>query len=225
MPEPVLTGRVVGVDLGRADDWTVAAVLDVLRDPRTPDQPRPMPRYALVHLVRMRHQPWPVIAERLGEMARWPALDKARWGVDATGVGAPVVDLLRPHIPRLTAVTITAGAEATQPAANAANVPKVALISNLEVLVQTRRLTVDSAVRDADVLRQELAAYTYEISPAGKMTSGAAGSAHDDIVLALAIGLWIASHKGQGAAFMEAWGRLDAEGQALPRHNPNGPQR
>jgi hypothetical protein len=225
MLEPVLTGRVVGVDLGRADDWTVAAVLDVLGDPRTPEQPRHTPRYTLVHLVRMRHQPWPVIAERLGEMARWPALDRARWAVDATGVGAPVVDLLRPHIPRLTAVTITSGMEATQPAASAANVPKVALISNLEVLVQTRRLTVDSAVRDADVLRQELAAYTYEISASGRMTSGAAGSAHDDIVLALAIGLWIASHTGQGAAFMEAWERLHVAGQALPRHNPEGPRR
>ncbi len=207
--DAVLTGRVCGVDLGRADDWTVVAVLDVLRDAPAVGSPRPVPRFELVHLARMRHQPWPVIAQRLGEMARWPALSGSRWAVDATGVGAPVVDLLRPLVPRLTAVTITSGMAATAPAANAANVPKVALISNLEVLVQTRRLTVDPAVREASVLREELANYSYEISEAtGRMTSGAGGGGHDDVVLALAIGLWAATTSGQGHAFMEAWDRL-----------------
>jgi hypothetical protein len=217
-----LAGRVVGCDLARADDFTVAIVVDVVRHLAQADGSRPLDEYAVVHQTRMRHQPWPVIADRLSEMAGWAALRGAQWVVDSTGVGAPIVDLLRPRIARLTALTITSGIDASQLSPGEQHVPKVALLSNLELLVQSHRLSVDPLVRDAEVLRRELSNYTYEITPSGRMTSGAAGSGHDDSVLALAVGLWVAtaSARGTAAAWAAFYRRQLAEATRPPSAAP-----
>lgn len=71
-----------GVDLAKAEDWTVHTVLDATQKP-----------YRLVAFERYQRQPWPVVAARIREVHR-------RYGchqtlIDATGVGDAVLDEVR----------------------------------------------------------------------------------------------------------------------------------
>ena len=189
--------RVVGVDLGTMSDFTAAVILDVHREADTGFSLR------VVYSRRLRGLPWPGIVDELAAMSSWPALYGASWGVDATGVGRPVVDLLRQRIPDLTAVTITGGLDTVQAGPRELHTPKADLISNLQVLVQTGRLTVDLDVKDAKAIRSELLSFMGDMTATGRLTSGAAGGAHDDLVLALAIGAWVVTREQTNGA--AAW--------------------
>ena len=77
--------------------------------------------------------------------------------VDATGVGAPVVDMLRrADLPcRLMPVTITGG-EHDAPVQAGIHVPKRELLTGLQVLVQSRGLQIPRKLMLADALIREM---------------------------------------------------------------------
>ncbi len=84
LPEAPQEGRryVQGVDLAKAEDWTVHTVLDATSKP-----------YRLVYFERYQRMPWPAVAARIREVHR-------RYGchqtlIDATGVGDAVLDEVR----------------------------------------------------------------------------------------------------------------------------------
>jgi terminase large subunit-like protein len=117
--------------------------------------------------------------------------------VDATGVGAAVVDLLRPAI-RPTpfyGVTITGGDTATREMRDW-RVPKRDLVSAAQVGLQQRRIKLPSSSALSTVLVEELMAYQVSISSGGHDTYGNdwRQAQHDDLVLALAIGIYVADH-------------------------------
>jgi len=95
LPRPICTGHYIGLDLGQAHDHTAIAVLERL--PLGMDYP------SMVQRVR-------TLVQR-PELAQSPAT----LVVDATGVGRPVVDLLRrASLPcRVIPVTITVGDKET----------------------------------------------------------------------------------------------------------------
>ena len=80
--------------------------------------------------------------------------------VDATGVGAAVVDLLeRARLGvRIVPVSITAGADAHEGMAGSWRVPKRDLVSVLQVLLQQGRLRVAQALAEAQA-RQGVAGF------------------------------------------------------------------
>src|SRR4051794_14067655 len=91
----------IGVDLGQKQDFTALCVVEraeVMFNDRDPVtwQCRRETRFAVRHLERVRlRTPYPEIVERIKELTRDPALTGRRsLVVDATGVGAPIVDLL-----------------------------------------------------------------------------------------------------------------------------------
>ena len=114
--------------------------------------------------------------------------------VDATGVGRPVVDLLRDAQPRATIVgaIITGGNAAAHDATTGYwGVPKRDLASTLAVLLQSARLNVAPALPDAAVLQQELLNFKVKITAAAHDTYGAwREGQHDDLVLATALATW-----------------------------------
>jgi hypothetical protein len=122
--------------------------------------------------------------------------------VDQTGVGRPVVDLLREAGIDPIAITIHAGARVIRVAEREFRVPKRDLVGAVQAAMQSRRLRAAEALPDWPVLKQELVAFKAKISLAGHDSYGAgggaddwrAGGAHDDLVLAVALGVWFGEH-------------------------------
>jgi hypothetical protein len=137
----------------------------------------------------------------VGEVVRHPLLaGRSRVVVDATGVGAPVVDLLkaaRLECP-MTAVMITAGDRAHN-SGDRWHVPKRDLLTNLLVLLEARELKIPRGLADAGTLVRELGEMEMRQAGAGRVQMGAEGSGeHDDLVIAVALACWRAGLKEIG---------------------------
>jgi hypothetical protein len=85
--------------------------------------------------------PYSEVAKRFAEIARHPCLGNVRRRllVDATGVGAPVIEMLREARPScpLTGVTITGGA-AAHASGDRESVPRVDLLATIQAALEKR---------------------------------------------------------------------------------------
>ena len=172
----------VGLDLGQAADYTALAVVEW-----TPDALK------VRHLQRCPlGTTYPVIVYAVeGIMSRLP--ERPVLTVDATGVGRPVVDLLRARGLNPIAVTITGGDTATHDGRDW-RVPKRDLVGGVAVGLQTGRLKIASGLPDAATLTRELLNFKVSIDPktAHDSYSSWRESIHDDLVLAVALAVWSA---------------------------------
>jgi hypothetical protein len=107
---------------------------------------------------------------------------------DATGVGRPVIDLVRQqlvgHHAPLIAVTIT-GTETLTQRGLEWSVGKAYLVSRLQALLQTDRVRLPDT-EEAHALVEELLDYEIRVS-SGSMVAGAFGDRHDDLATALGL--------------------------------------
>ncbi len=185
----------VGLDLGQAADYSALAILE--RHGREDDcefRCRHLQRWAL-------KTPYPaIVADTTGMMnsAELRASRQPTLAVDATGVGAPVVDLFKRE--RMSAafypVTITAG-DTPSYDSGAWRVPKRDLVSTAQVALQTGRLKIAPELPDADALVRELQNFQVKINLETAHDSYGAWreGTHDDLVLAVALALWIAKNE------------------------------
>ena len=214
-------GYLAGLDLGQASDFTALAILERTRPADRTDPsgetvrlaqrwsglatvpvreaaPKRDKTYAVRHLERFPlGTPYPTICERLALLFARPPLAGATLAVDQTGVGRAVVDLIRRVRPKATIrpVTITAGHEVVADGAGW-HVPKKELVSDLQVLLQSRRLRVARSLRMASVLVKELESFRVKISASANETFECWRERdHDDLVLAVAMATWVG---GQG---------------------------
>jgi hypothetical protein len=219
-PAPAsVTRRVLGLDLGKAVDFTALAVLEwTWPPPARPGGRTDLPVYQVRNLRR-----WP-LGTSYTEIAAWlvrlfqsdeakprpgpPAAVRAPVLVaDETGVGTAVVEMLREALVRakaeggLCGVTITAGS-AVSMVPNVSGrwrVAKKELASVLVRLFQSRRLEIAEVPERLDLFREAME-FSVKITPAGNETFESwRESEHDDLVLALALACW--------AAESLAWGR------------------
>jgi hypothetical protein len=114
--------------------------------------------------------------------------------VDQTGVGRPVVDMLRAAELKPVAVTITGGDSASRDGLDY-RVPKRDLVSVVQVLLQAERLKIARALPEAQTLTSELLAFKVSISLKGYDSYGNDQGSwrenpHDDLVLAVALAAW-----------------------------------
>ncbi len=187
----------VGLDLGQKRDFSAVAVVE---------------RDAAAGCLRVRHlermalgTPYTAVVARVGEILRHPALARqSRLVVDATGVGLPVVELLRgARLPcAVTAVTITSGEQA-HGRGDEWHVPKRDLLTGLQVLLEERRLKVNRELKGSEALVKELADVRLHPRAGGRAKMGAEGQGeHDDLVLAVALACWRAQRReiGYGSA-------------------------
>jgi phage FluMu gp28-like protein len=179
----------IGVDLGQVSDYTALAVLEE----------GPSRCYALRHLERLRNRPYPEIVEGIARLVRRlprrPVL-----AVDATGVGRPVVDMMREARMEadLYAVTITGG-DAVSRTGWEYRVPKRDLCSSVAVLLQSERLRIARNLPHARTLQHELVRFRVRISPDGHDSYSAwREEDHDDLVLAVAVAAWMNEHGRDG---------------------------
>jgi hypothetical protein len=149
--------------------------------------------YELVHLDRVPlGTSYPAVVEQVRALLwRPPLRGRSRLVVDATGVGVPIVDLLRQAGMQPHPITITSGGRPTRdPRGGGYHVPKRDLVDLLAVLLQSARLAIASELRYAQALADELLAFEARQTAAGNDTYGARDGAHDDLVLATAIAAW-----------------------------------
>lgn len=145
------------------------------------------------HLERFRDVLYPEVVERVRRLMYVPELrGDAAMAVDATGVGAAVVDMLRRAGLAFDAVTITGGDTETLSSYGSWRVPKRDLVGSLQVLLQSGRLKIARELTHADTLKAELLNFRVKVNIATGHDSYEAWREgdHDDLVLAAAIAAW-----------------------------------
>ncbi|QOZ48758.1 hypothetical protein XH89_17675 [Bradyrhizobium sp. CCBAU 53340] len=195
----------VGVDLGQSTDPTAISVMhhrvipldDWIKNEKLQIwRQRSSVHFDVRHLERLPlGMSYPQQIQRVVNLLARPPLDtlKPTLVIDETGVGRPVGDMFDAAGLSPSRITITAGLEATQHGAKTWHVPKGLLISNLEAHSHSGELRIAADANDAAALKGELKDFKRRISEAGRTTYAARVGAHDDLVLSVAITLWMAT--------------------------------
>lgn len=202
MPAPKY---IISVDIGQSMDPTAVGGLRRISVPT--GQTREV--YNGTHLEMMReyrdsfhlgyahrfplHTPYPEIVDSLAETCR--KIDGTYQVVaDATGVGRPVVDMMRAAGMPVVGVIITGGvATATKSEETGYwHVPKRELVTTTQTMMQMGRLKVAKKLPLATTIVKELQAFKMKISTQSGHVSFEAwrDRDHDDLVLMLSQGVW-----------------------------------
>jgi hypothetical protein len=182
----------VGLDLGQVNDYTAVAVIE------HPSRENP-PTYRVRALHRYplgTSYTW--VADDIVDRLRTPPLDRDTLvAIDATGVGTPVVDLIKNHqdISDVYAITITGGT-AVAGTGYQLSVPKRDLITKTAVLLQQRRIRIAAELPETPTLVNELLNYRIKTNDSGHHSYGPESNHdHDDLLLALTLALWIGERR------------------------------
>ena len=199
----------VGLDLGQANDYTAIAVLEEAKLGKRGESP--------LHVRHLERPPlgtyYPEQVARVKELVSSPELSEERihpWSrevvrsfpelvVDATGVGRPVVDMLRKEGLSFSPVLITGG-DIEHHEHGYWRVPKRNLVSSVQVALQSGQLKIAEDLELAETLRKELLNFRVKvnISTAHDSYEAWREGDHDDLVLAVALACW-RTRKRRGA--------------------------
>ncbi|MGE5618097.1 MAG: hypothetical protein ACM3US_02435 [Sphingomonadaceae bacterium] len=198
----------IGVDIGQQRDPTALAVVErqdrsrwALPRSERVVEPRDIrlvsdPVYVAREIGRLSlGTPYPEVAEAIrrvvdGIRLRYKGALEVR--IDSTGVGAPVVDLVRAQVKavpyvEVLAVSFTHGDRFERKGSKEATLGKAYLVSRLQALLQTRSLKLPRT-SETEALEQELKTYEIKVSENGNDTYGAFRvGTHDDLVTALGL--------------------------------------
>src|SRR5262245_6232457 len=166
--------HVLGLDLGQAQDHTALAMISWQLMPLPTWGTRPPP----VHYDVPTLQRWPVgtsyrdIISALKTFMCAPPLDQAPATliIDETGVGLPVAQMFLDALVRggvkgfCCAVAITDGHDVIHHGESRWRVPKKVLVSDLQVLFQSRRLHVAAGLPEAQTLMKELQCFRTKVT-------------------------------------------------------------
>jgi hypothetical protein len=190
----------LGVDLGQRQDPTALAAVERLiqRGPQV-DAATYEPVAQVIYRVRGLRRlklgtPYTEIVSEVAQLARMVAAQgPTTLVVDATGVGAPVVDLLRGEIDStipLVPVIFTAG-DAARVENGVHRVPKKDLVHGLILLFEDNRLRLVDDHPEARALVNELSNMRVKITGEAHTSYEAwRQNQHDDMVFALALACW-----------------------------------
>jgi hypothetical protein len=186
----------VGLDLGQSQDYSAIAVIERHGDSKNNYT------FHCRHLQRWQlRTPYPAIVADTVTMMNSPEMQsgdrRPTLAVDATGVGAPVIDLFkRERIRTLKPIQITGGMDVTRDG-EMTRVPKRDLVSVVQVSLQNNRLKISEQLPDAATLSRELQNFQVKINDNAHDSYGAwREGTHDDLVLAVALALWTATNTG-----------------------------
>ena len=193
----------IGIDLGQRIDYTAIAVVErrqhvlhgfdhlhwLQTTQKLPDE------WAVRRLERVPlGTPYTKVVDRLAELARHPKLlGHCRMVIDATGVGAPVVDMLKSADIgcEIVPVVFSAGAQESFDG-KTWRVPKLDLLARLQMLFEQERIKVPRKLKESSALVRELLDIKAKPRPRGNVRIGADGAGqHDDLVMALALAVWM----------------------------------
>lgn len=182
-----------GLDLGQQSDYSALVVVEQSRR-MDPDE-GPYNAYDVRHIHRWNlGTSYPDIVKDVYNLFEMGELSQSTLVIDATGVGRPVVDMVRDSKPRanVQAYSITCGSKEGDH-----TVPKIDLVGAVQSLLQNRRLRFSDALPLTPILVAELENFRVKVTADRNETFAAGREAdHDDLVLALAMALWFGERKG-----------------------------
>ncbi|MCE9560418.1 MAG: hypothetical protein K8U57_00025 [Planctomycetes bacterium] len=188
-----LTRFVTGLDLGQTQDFSALVIAEVAKIPDPDREGQTLHRFDVRHAHRWQlGTAYPTVVGDVKEMFAKPPLAGSTLAVDATGVGKAVVDMFRQGgigTQDFRALTITAG---QQPGAG--TVPKKDLVGAVQAALQGRRLRFAEALPLAPIIEKELENFRAKVTDDRNETFAAWRERdHDDLVLALALALYVGS--------------------------------
>lgn len=186
---------VLAADLGQSSDPTAIAVIEhrsAYREHIKGGADQREESFDVRHLARLPlGLAYPAVVQEVAQMlARPPLIDGCELVIDETGVGRAVGDIFDTAGLKPMRVTITAGADQSAHGRNGWNVAKQILISTLDARLHTGELRFAAELLEAEAMREELKDFRRKVSVAGRYSYEARVGKHDDLVLAVAIGLW-----------------------------------
>jgi hypothetical protein len=185
---------VLGADLGQSSDPTAIAVIEhthAFREWARGGADQVEDVFAVRHLQRLPLGiSYPAQVQEVALLlARPPLVGNCELVIDETAIGRPVGDIFDTAGMSPTRVTITSGLD--QSFVNGSwHVPKQVLISTLDARLHTGELRFAKELLEAGTMQEELKDFRRKVSAAGRYTFEARVGKHDDLVLAVAIGLW-----------------------------------
>jgi hypothetical protein len=181
----------VGLDLGQSQDYTALVIIEQAGSAPAHYRLRFIKRFPL----RTSYQEIMDFVIRILKSQEFKVHPSALI-VDATGVGAPVVDMFKRAKVRPIAVTITGGFEVTRVSGREYRVPKRDLVSTLRLLFDDGRLEIAEGLPEAKVLVDELLNFRLKVSAAGHDTYEPwREGEHDDLVFATALAAWYGENR------------------------------
>jgi hypothetical protein len=188
----------VGLDLGQKTDFTALSVMERSVSPR----PGGETIYSIRHLLRVHlGTSYTSIIELVAKLlATAPLGGCSTLVVDETGLGRPVIEMLKsstisaPIVP----ITITSGKTVSATEDGGFHVPKKQLVTCLQLLLQNHRLRIPSRLPEAKLLTRELLNFQVRITPSANEIFGACRQGHDDMVLSVALACWLAERGPAG---------------------------
>lgn len=205
-PGPTYTPHYyIGVDIGYVRDYTAIVVLERALVPLGgPDywevlNSRRDIGYSIRHIERFHcGLDSQLLKHRLSKLLATPPFPGASTVIaDATGSGLALVHQLRRELrERLIPVIITSGhAESGDDAGR--RVPKRDLIAGIEIVLRAGKLKIAAKHPLAALLIEELRNMRLRHTPAGNdQYTPEKSTAHDDLVIALALAVWWARKRG-----------------------------
>lgn len=213
----------VGLDLGQAQDYTAIAIVERPEPKGIPrgtvitrsgvsyplmDPADGEPIYYLRGLERVElGTPYTQVVRLVAGLVASLTSQGVQLIADATGVGVPVMDMLRAGGLSLVAVTIVPGGTVTDDGGGCLRVPKRDLAACIQVLLQNRRVKLAPDLPLAKILMDELRSFQVKVTPAAHDTYSAREGQHDDVVLAVALALWYAENRRPSAGVFADGGR------------------
>jgi hypothetical protein len=190
----------IGVDLGQARDYTAICVAEIEERGGIVERDecgREWRKGSTIHYnVRYLERlplgtSYPDVVKRLVEIQQ-RLMERGAffaWWVDASGVGKPVVDMLRQAGVQCTPTYLTGGDQSRTERGNL-YLAKALLVSRLKVLLSTERVHLPNTP-EAAALTSELLNFEIRVDEAAQATFGAfrVGS-HDDLATALGLACW-----------------------------------
>jgi hypothetical protein len=187
---------IYGLDLGQTSDPSASVILEAhgAWDERT---------YDVRHIEQYRlGTSYPAIVQAVGStLDRAPLVDACRLVIDHTGVGRPIFEMFLAEQRHPIGVTITGGnAWYIDPDdSHQWHVSKIMLVSTVQRFLQSGRLRIGARLPHAGTLQRELRDFRVRISKAANELYSAREGSSDDIVLALAIALFVGESQGPPA--------------------------
>jgi len=179
---------ILPVDLGKVGDYSALALIETKPE-----------AYHIRHLQRLPlgtdYTTQVYVVAQLMALIRRQEQAEPVLVVDGTGVGAPVVDMFRKCGLRPIAITITSGQHVSTDMGLSGigyHVPKADLIGALAVALQGNILKVSPKIPDSKAFLTELQNFKFRVSGSGNASFNAEGKDHDDLLMAVALGVWYA---------------------------------
>jgi hypothetical protein len=183
----------IGVDIGQRRDPTAVCVAE---GEWREVEGRTEAHHVVRHLERLPPgTPYPEVVERIAQITdqvRARSGERPTVFVDATGVGGPVVDLLRERVQggEVVPVTFMAGDQRTESWQGdhlRVSLGKSLMVSRLQAMLGSGRLHLPRT-QEAGALTRELLNFELRVDQSGHETSGAFRTGtHDDLVCALGL--------------------------------------